>query len=72
MEKQKQQTFATAMKRIPATSAIPVAAGIAATSETPATAGETSNNRDASKSSKAKHQLVGKQKNSFIVKLQGE
>jgi hypothetical protein len=55
------------MERIPATSAVLVAAEIAATEETPATAGETSNNRDASKSSKAKHQLVGKQKNCDIA-----
>jgi hypothetical protein len=60
------------MKRIQATSAITEATGIAATAETPATAGETSNNRDASKSSKAKHQLVGKQKNCDIVKQQEE
>jgi hypothetical protein len=49
---------------------IPVAAGIAATAETPAAAGEASNNRDAIKSSKAKHQLVGKQDNCDKVKQQ--
>jgi hypothetical protein len=70
--KQQQQTFATEMERIPATSSIPVAAGTAATAKTPATAGEASNNGDASKSSKAKHQLVGKQKNCVLVKLQEE
>jgi hypothetical protein len=36
----------------------------------PATAEDASNNRDASKSSKAKHQLVGNQKNYDIVKQQ--
>jgi hypothetical protein len=61
------------MERIPATSAIPVAGGTAATEETPATAGETShNNREASKHRKAKHQLISKQKSCVIVKQQGE
>jgi hypothetical protein len=42
--------------------------GIAATAETPATTGEASNNKNASKRSKSKHQLVGQQKNCVIVK----
>jgi hypothetical protein len=45
---------------------IPVAAGITATEETPATTGVASNNKNVSKSSRAKHQLVGKQKNRVI------